>query len=185
MVCLKIGTGIEKMARLDSDKCNCCGKTLYFFYTRDNDYTFCNSDCRDVAYRRLETYFCEEDVRDQTIAIHASACPHCHGQGALDVHYSFLILSCITFTYARATPHVCCRKCGRIAQVKTLLGSFFLGWWSVGGILVTPIYIIRNIIGLFRKADPYQPSHMLYSLIWQQNEIRIMKDSRLTSQISR
>jgi hypothetical protein len=159
------------------DNCNYCGKPIYSVSIREREYTFCNSLCRDTAYEQLAANLSEDHIRRQTWAVHSSACPLCNGSGSIDAHISCFTLSLVFFIYNRVTPHICCRKCGRIKQVKGLLISLFLGWWSIPGIIATPISIVRNLRGLFKRIDTSKPSNILYSLIRQQNEMRIMQSS--------
>jgi hypothetical protein len=166
------------MAKL-ADKCYYCGKLIFFGATRKNGYTFCNSRCREAAYQQIAAHISEDYIREQVRVIHSSACPRCNGSGPTDVHMSHCIMSAIIFSFIQSTPHICCRKCGRIEQLKDLLASLFLGWWGFPwGILMTPIQIIRNLIGLVKRVDPSKPSNKLYTLILQQNEMNIMQSTR-------
>jgi hypothetical protein len=157
------------------DKCNYCEKPIFSITTREGEYKFCNSLCRDRAYEQIAANLSEDSIRKQTWEIHSSACSLCNGSGPIDAHISCFVLSLVYFSYSRFTPHICCRKCGRIKQVKGLLISLFFGWWSIPGIIATPIFIVRNLRGLFKRIDTSRPSNMLCSLIQQQNEIRIMR----------
>lgn len=117
-----------------------------------------------VANRQTEDY-----LREQVRAIHQGRCPRCGGHGPVDVHTSYRSWSAIFFTRWVSRPHICCRKCGRIEQIKDCLFSLFLGWWGFPwGILITPMQIIQNLIGLFRGPDDSKPSESLYLAIYRQ-----------------
>lgn len=162
-----------------ADKCYYCGKLIFFGATHKNGYTFCDPECQYAAYRQIAYHISEADVRRQVGAIHASACPYCGGPGPTDVYISHRILSAIIFSFIQSTPHICCRRCGRVEQLKDLLASLFLGWWGFPwGILVTPIHIVRNIIELLKRGDPSKPSNTLYALILKQHEMSVMQSTR-------
>jgi hypothetical protein len=63
---------------------------------------------------------------------------------------------------------VCCRACARSKQLFSIAFSFALGWWSLWGLFLTPIQIIRNIFGLVWPPDPSQPSPSLQQAASQQ-----------------
>ncbi len=47
-------------------------------------------------------------------------------------------------------------------QFKGLIGSLFLGWWGFPwGLIITPIQVCRNIVGLYIHPDHTRPSEKL------------------------
>ena len=66
------------------------------------------------------------------------------------MQWHYTIWSIIFITSHKDVPEICCKKCG----IKKKIGGFFfsglLGWWGFPlGILLTPVQVIRNLIGFF------------------------------------
>ena len=63
-------------------------------------------------------------------------------------------------------PLVAGRSCGIKAQLGSALFSLFLGWWGFPwGFVMTPIQIVRNLVGLAKGPDPAQPSEQLHRMV--------------------
>jgi hypothetical protein len=43
---------------------------------------------------------------------------------------------------------ILCRKCGNKMRWKSIFISFIAGWWSIGGLLITPLTIIGDLINI-------------------------------------
>ncbi|MFI5458747.1 MAG: hypothetical protein ACHRXM_25245 [Isosphaerales bacterium] len=54
-----------------------------------------------------------------------------------------------------------CRRCAFKSQVGNLVFTALLGWWSAHGLLITPVYFVRNIIAIVSPPDPSGPSPKL------------------------
>jgi hypothetical protein len=55
--------------------------------------------------------------------------------------------------------------------------SSVLGWWGFPwGLLVTPVQIARNIVGLFATPDPASPSRALTDLVRRQLAEQMMAE---------
>ena len=53
----------------------------------------------------------------------------------------------------------------REAQCGDALFSLLFGWWGIFGLLITPLQIGRNIVGMFRGPDPERPSPQLEQMV--------------------
>lgn len=148
-------------------RCDYCRTTILFGGVRDRGYRFCNATCQEngsvlMAFTQISPEVLEQQVR----AIHEGMCPLCSGRGPVDVHTSHRVWSALLLTSWVSRPQICCRKCGRMEKIKDSLFSLFLGWWGFPwGLIVTPIQIMRNLVGLLRQPDPSKPSHQLRRLI--------------------
>jgi hypothetical protein len=122
-----------------------------------------------VANQETEDY-----IREQVRVIHQGKCPRCSGHGPVDVHTSHWVWSAGLFTRWGSSPHICCRKCGRVEQIKAALFAFVLGWWGFPwGFLMTPVQIIQNLAGLFGGPNDSKPSENLYLVVYR----RLVQDS--------
>ena len=148
-------------------KCDYCGTTILFGGVHADGYRFCNRTCQRNGYSLAAINQIPEDyLREQVRILHQGSCPRCNGQGPVDVHTSHQIWSIFLLTSWRSTPHVCCRKCGRIEQIKDGLFSLFLGWWGFPwGLIITPIQVVRNLVGLLGGPSDSKPSDKLHRLI--------------------
>jgi hypothetical protein len=84
------------------------------------------------------------------------------GPGPVDVHESHWVWSGIAFLQSGSQRHVTCRRCAFKSQVGNLVVSAALGWWGFPwGFVLTPVQVVRNVIGMMSPPDPSQPSARL------------------------
>lgn len=72
-------------------------------------------------------------------------CPKCSEKK--DRLYGFeinQIVSVILFTNDTRNEKILCLSCGKKAKLKAILITFFTGWWSRRGILLTPWIVIKD-----------------------------------------
>ena len=148
-------------------KCDYCGSTILFGGKRDGSLKFCNDECHKKGFLLAIANEVPDEIVQQYInEVHAGTCPKCYGQGPIDVHTSYNVMSFLLITRWSSKPEISCRSCGFKSQLGGILTSFFLGWWGAPwGIIITPIQIIRNIVGMVNGPDPARPSQQLCSLL--------------------
>jgi hypothetical protein len=107
------------------------------------------------------------DVLKQHIdQVHQGSCPRCKGRGPVDVHTSHKVFSALIITRWSSKPDISCRACGVRNQVVGTVFSLILGWWGLPwGLILTPVQVIRNIVGLCKPPDPRSPSAQLEKLL--------------------
>ena len=132
--------------------CNACGTTILFGGVRDGETRFCNQDCHAKGYLVFAARQVPPDlIRQQADAIHRGMCPRCQGPGPVDVHTSYRVWSALLLTSWKSRPQIACRRCGVKSQLGDSLFSAVLGWWGFPwGLVITPLQIGRNVIGMFR-----------------------------------
>ncbi len=158
--------GILKESKIQ--KCDYCGSTILVGGTQDGPLTFCNAQCATqaplvVAGRAIPT----AQVTAEVMRIWHGQCPECQGPGPVDVHTSYRVWSALIYTSWSSHPKLSCRACGRKAKLKDGLVSLFVGWWGIPwGMLVTPVYLGRNLLGIiFPSAGDGAPSPQLQSMV--------------------
>lgn len=121
---------------------------------------FCNATCRNNAFITRLSQNIQPDVLEQKIEeVWRGKCPMCGGYGPVDVHKAHQVWSALVLTSWKSRQFVCCRSCGTRQQVGGLLLSGVLGWWGFPwGLIVTPVQITRNIIGMCGGPDRSRPS---------------------------
>lgn len=156
-------------------RCSYCRSTIIVGGVRDGEQRFCNDRCHQSGVLvALSNRVDPSDVRSAVTEVHQGSCPRCGGTGPVDVTTSYRIWSAILLTSWISLPDICCRPCGRKRQIEGLLFSAVAGWWGIPwGFIMTPVQIFRNITGLFRPYDPYQPSPQL------ETAVRLMLASEL------
>ncbi|MEO1999580.1 MAG: hypothetical protein ABGZ17_30415 [Planctomycetaceae bacterium] len=105
-------------------------------------------------------------LKATTRDVHAGPCPICQGDGPVDAHNVHSIWSALWLTQWKTVPTIGCRSCGSKAQLRGALFSSLLGWWGFPwGVIVTPIQILRNFIGMLFPPHPDHPSDQLQDLL--------------------
>jgi hypothetical protein len=148
-------------------KCDYCGSTILFGGKRDGTLRFCNDNCHQKGSLLVLANKIPSDVVQQLLnEVHTGTCPKCGGPEPVDVHTSHNVMSFLIVTRWGSKPQISCRSCGFKSQLNGALTSFVLGWWGLPwGIIITPIQIIRNVVGMFGRPDPAQPSLQLQTLL--------------------
>ncbi len=162
--------------------CDYCGTTILFGGVRDNNLRFCNEECHQKGYALVLANEIPNDiVNQQTNEIHQGTCPECQGKGPIDVHTSYRIYSLVLFSSWNSIPNVCCRSCGIKSQIGNAIFSFLLGWWGFPwGFIMTPIQVIRNIIGIFKIPDKTKPSEKLKNMVRVGIATQLIEDQNKT-----
>ena len=160
--------------------CGYCGSTILMGGVRDGDRRFCNNRCHQNAYLLSISQQVPPDVLDRALEeVFRGNCPKCRGLGPVDVHKIHRVWSALVLTSWNSVPEVCCRSCGIKGQIGGLLFSFFLGWWGFPwGIILTPVQISRNLIGMCRGPDSSQPSADLQRLVQVSIAAQLIQASR-------
>jgi hypothetical protein len=147
-------------------QCSYCGSTIIFGGVREGNLQFCNARCLESGYPLIIAQDIPRELAESKAwEIHSGSCPRCGGEGPIDVHKSYKIWSAIYHSSWKCEPNICCRKCGVRLQLKSMVFSFFLGWWGLpAGFLVTPIQIGKNIYHIFCPPSKLHPSEDLIEL---------------------
>lgn len=156
--------------------CAYCNTTILLGGKRQGDLRFCNATCAaNGALVQVANQLPPFAVGQYLRQVHSGNCPNCHGQGPVDVHTSYRVWSALVMTNWSSRPSVCCQSCGTKKKIGDAFFSFFLGWWGFPwGILVTPLQLGRNIIGLFQATDASQPSAKLEKMLRLQLAQQVM-----------
>ncbi len=143
-------------------KCAHCGATILFGGTPYGNAVFCNDKClHQGVYAREAQHVPEEMVDDLVRQIHEGECPVCGGPGPIDFHFSHRVMSFLVVTQYQTNPRISCRGCGSSAKIKDFFVTTFVGWWGIPfGVILTPIYMIRNLFGLAAPSSLEPSEHL-------------------------
>jgi len=147
--------------------CSYCGTTILFGGKREGDYRFCNDTCLANGYvLKVANEIPAELVERRAAEVHSGACPKCGKAGPVDVQTHYTIWSALLLTSWKSNPEICCRSCGVKSKLGGMAFSLVLGWWGIPwGILITPVQVTRNFVGLFSGPDAGKPSEKLRNIM--------------------
>lgn len=130
-------------------RCSYCN-SMMFGGVNDQTGRYCNERCREAGHLSLVAQSVPEETLDAWVTqVHQGDCPVCNRPGPVDVHTSHRIWSALILTSWNSEPRLSCRRCGRRRQIESLFLSGVVGWWGFPwGIIITPIQIVRNLIGI-------------------------------------
>ncbi len=128
--------------------CNTCGTTVLFGGVKTDGFTFCSKRCAGnspkLAAMRAVPH---ERVEASVQQIFNGPCPICAGPGPIDIRPAYKILSVVVVTISGHTRTICCAKCGRTQQLKSIAYCTLLGWWGIPvGLIGTPWLIGANLL---------------------------------------
>jgi hypothetical protein len=151
--------------------CTNCGTYILFGGIKDGAYHFCCKKCQQQFMPNQEDLLLhplidlDDIVEQQLNEFHQGDCPQCGGPGPVDFHYSYRCVSVI-ITLSTTVPQVSCKYCARSSKLKNLFITGFFGWWGFPvGLILTPIFIIKNLYALFCPTPAEQPSEQLRQVV--------------------
>lgn len=148
-------------------KCGYCDSTIIMGGMHRNGETYCNSNCANQAM--LLSYSQQippATVQQQLEEVWKGTCPKCGGNGPVDVHRVYQVWSALVLTRWSTSPRICCRSCATKGQLGGLAFSLVCGWWGFPwGLILTPVQVTRNIIGICSGPTPAQPSPELRKFV--------------------
>jgi len=143
-------------------RCCHCNSTIIFGGKLQDNLWFCNARCAEDGYPHVVAITVPDELALSFASkIHSGSCPVCGRNGPIDIHLSHRIWSLFVGPFIKSPELVSCKHCGIISQVKGIISSFFLGWWSPKGFFMTPIIIISNVICMVKAPKPERPSDRL------------------------
>jgi len=124
---------------------------------------FCSSDClRQARLLERAILLAPDLVAEHAESMRRRPCPRCKSRlSMLEMRPAFHIVSAFFICSRHADHEFLCRRCGIRRNVFASIVDFFLGWWSLPGLFVTPIFIYRNIREAYRDRFDAKPSRQL------------------------
>jgi hypothetical protein len=148
-------------------KCGYCNSTIIVGGVRAGDQRFCNDKCyQNAQVLSVAKNIPPEVLEQQVQAAWSGSCPKCQGRGPVDVHKFHQVWSILVMTQWSSKSQVSCRSCGVKRQLGGIAFSLFCGWWGFPwGLILTPVQIIRNIVGMSSGPNSTRPSAELRRLV--------------------
>ncbi|MDR1493585.1 MAG: hypothetical protein LBT05_12810 [Planctomycetaceae bacterium] len=158
--------------------CAHCGRIILFGGVKLETMRFCNQGCYDAAMNVLID-IPEDLLQEPVTTIHQGDCPYCVGPGPIDIHFSYRVMSFFVLTRYETIPKIACRSCAAKSKIGNFLTTFALGWWGVPfGLVLTPIYLIRNIYSLLFPPSPDYPSDNLVEYVRRRVEQQAIQNAQ-------
>lgn len=131
-----------------------------------DDLRFCSKQCARKSVRLIAIHehartLPAEFIEEQARQVFEGPCPRCGAVGGVDLHEAHWVWSALIMTQWKSTEGICCHGCGTKSRIYAALSSTVLGWWGFPwGMLVTPVQVGRNIIGIISSSET-EPSPRL------------------------
>ena len=155
--------------------CACCGRIILFGGKTYGQDRYCDDNCASVGIAIIRSRaVAPAAIADVVQRLWNGPCPKCNGPGPVDVHTSHTVFSFILMTSWQSHPQLSCRRCGVKRQAGAAAVSLFAGWWGIPwGFFVTPIQVVRNIVGMVGGPSRDEPSQEL------EKQVRIQLGSQV------
>src|ERR1051326_9155054 len=124
------------------------------FYRRSKSWrpALLQQKCSQNAYVLNLSKTVPNDVLERKVEeVWRGNCPKCTGLGPVDVHRTYEVWSALVLTRWTTQAHVSCKSFATKKQLGSAALSLVLGWWGFPwGLILTPVQVTRNIIGMSR-----------------------------------
>ena len=148
-------------------KCGYCGSTIFLGGVTAGGQRFCNNKCHQNAYILSVTKNVPADVIDRQVEeVWRGNCPKCNSLGPVDVHKVHAVWSVLILTRWTTKAQVSCRSCATKSQLGGMAFSLACGWWGFPwGLILTPVQVTRNVVGMCSGPDTSRPSDELRRVV--------------------
>ncbi len=142
-----------------TNTCDHCGKSTFPNGFVDRGQRFCSQACQQTL-RSLEATANTpaHEILDHAMRIRSGPCPKCgRRNGINEARRQYWVWSALVFASWGQDCRIQCRRCGVMGNLECIGSSLLLGPWSIKGVFLTPVQIVRNIAEMMR-TDPGSPS---------------------------
>ena len=148
-------------------KCAYCGSTIIMGGVRSGAERYCNNKCASNGNVLRVAKAVPPDVLERHVEeVFRGNCPKCRGIGPIEVHKVYRVWSALVLTRWTTSSQVCCRSCATKSQAGAALFPALFGWWGFPwGLVLTPVQVTRNVMGICSGRDSSRPSEALRRLV--------------------
>lgn len=143
-----------------TNQCDYCGESTAFGSIRSAGQRFCSKICRDHSALLVKSIDLAPDlIAEHAMQIKFGDCPQCGVAGRdVDMRYVHHLIGALVFTHYSRKAELRCRGCARRANLWAASGCLLFGWWSLYGLFMTPVFIVRNLRAAFSRRVEVEPS---------------------------
>jgi hypothetical protein len=108
----------------------------------------------------------QAEVTTAVFRLRNGPCSKCgKGTGANDFFVSHQCVGLLQYTLTTRNGAVTCRACFHRRLRRDSLITLLAGWWSLGGLITTPIVLVRNLSAALRQSPGDAPSKALVEVV--------------------
>ncbi len=161
--------------------CSECGSLFFVGGVKAGSRKFCSERCAEKGKALLVADAIDPaDIQRIATSFFDRACPICGKEnGGVDIQRDHRLISAIVVQTFQNRRLICCRSCALKAQFGTLGLTSVLGWWSIRGIFMTPIWLGWNAIEI-GKTLRRKPSRELSELLARETAESLLANAKIT-----
>ena len=146
-----------------TNECDYCGKTVLLGALRKDHQKFCSDRCARNSSLMVKAIGLAPDLVDEHAwRIASGACPECGCDGGLvEMRPIHMCVSILVASLPFTERPLQCRKCAVRDAWLNSAATFLFGWWSLTGLVRTPVTIWRNVRVILRDTFVELPSPAL------------------------
>lgn len=143
-----------------TNECDYCGRSIAFGCVSDGTQRFCSNTCMRESHLHAAAFALAPDlIVEHANRLLAGACPQCGVIGKIvEMRPVHTVVSIIWWCQARRESRLCCRSCAVRANGWAIVSSLLFGWWSLPGLIATPVQVWRNLRAIQRDRFESLPS---------------------------
>lgn len=146
-----------------TNQCDFCDDSIAFGAVRSGSQRFCSKRCRDESALLAKSVDLAPDlIFEHAIHIKRGKCPVCGiAGGNVEMRPTNHVIGAFFITHYSRKAELRCMACARKASLRAAASCLFLGWWSLHGLIATPVSIFRNLRVAFSGKLRDEPSAAL------------------------
>ena len=143
-----------------TNQCDFCGRTVVLLAISDSGQRFCGESCRENARLAEASIGLAPDlIVEHARSIRVRPCPVCCRSGSVvEMRKAHYVISLVWLIHTESSHALSCKRCGVARNMKAAALCLLMGWWSIWGLILTPVRIYQNIRLAMRKDEAPEPS---------------------------
>ena len=150
------------MKSISVKSCRTCSKTGFAWPLFKDHHIYCSIECRtegDIKDRIQK--LSSTEIIDKAESLKKGTCKICKKEKKLEVYPSLYTVSVFgVFSYDYRN-NLCCKKCGKTIQGKTIFTSIVSSIWGIHLLHTIPVSLVYNVYQLLVKRPEDQISEKL------------------------
>ena len=146
----------------------CCASFNYRPVKREGR-IYCGGSClKQFEIDDLAERISEDEVKARAKSMRRSGCPLCRDDDPVDIHSAHYVWSLVLVSFYHTEMRLSCLSCAKTRQFRAIISCVGLGCWGLPGIILVPMQVVRNLIGLLWPHGRKQASEDLEWMAAQQ-----------------
>jgi len=143
-----------------TNQCDHCGESIALGAVKAEGRRFCSLKCRDDAQLyEVAVGLAPDLVLEHARSTFAGACPRCGARGKpVEMRPRWVVFSYVVSSVGEVEYALSCRRCAQRRNWSAVAACAVFGWWSLRGIVATPVAIYRNVREIYARRVLAGPS---------------------------